>query len=396
MSSPRRIRLAAFSFVALLSPVLALAPAAAQDGIICMGMDPATAEAEGFRVQIGTDGTDVLTGGNTTRDYIVGLGGDDALSGAGAGDIICGGDGNDIISSGTGDDAVDGGAGDDEINLSSGDDVGLGGDGRDHIIGGSGNDELDGGIGADRISGEDGDDTIYGRGGKDTIFGGRGRDFIRGGGAGDKLAGGPGGDNIRGERGADIISGDDGRDKLRGGAGNDVLSGDTNIDLVIGGSGTDRCNAGSDRLRTCEQDLTGEPLTPPEPVTPEPETPVDPQPPAGDPVPADQAPQGTNQFGWPLLTDVGLEALAICESGGRYDINTGNGFYGAVQWLPATWESAARQSGFEEHKDTLPHLVAPEVQDAVAKWWWGATRPNTQWPHCHVLAMEAMNVLPPA
>ena len=78
-----------------------------------------------------------------------------------------------------------------------------------------------------------------------------------------------------------------------------------------------------------------EPETP-DPETPEPETPVDPDPPAGDPVPADQAPQGTNQFGWPLLTDVGLQELARCESGNRHDINTGNGFYGAVQWLPAT------------------------------------------------------------
>ena len=267
----------------------------------------------------------------------------------------------------------------------------------------SGDDELDGGIGADRISGEDGDDTIYGRGGKDTIFGGRGRDVIRGGGAGDKLAGGPGGDNIRGERGADIISGDAGRDRIRGGAGNDTLSGDVNIDLVVGGSGVDRCNAGADRLRTCEQDLTGETLTPPDPEpetpdpeTPEPETPVDPDPPAGDPVPADQAPQGTNQFGWPLLTDVGLQELARCESGNRHDINTGNGFYGAVQWLPATWNAATVGAGFPEYDGVLPHLVPAEVQDQVAKWWWAATRPNTQWPHCHVLAMEAMNVLPPA
>lgn len=97
-----------------------------------------------------------------------------------------------------------------------------------------------------------------------------------------------------------------------------------------------------------------------------------------------------------MLTDTGLEALAQCESGGRYDINTGNGFYGAVQWLPATWNSAARQSGFAQYEGVLPHLVPANVQDEVAKWWWEATRPNTQWPHCHVLAMEAMNVLPPA
>ena len=43
----------------------------------------------------------------------------------------------------------------------------------------------------------------------------------------------------------------------------------------------------------------------------------------------------------------------------------------------------------------LPHLVPAEIQDIVTQWWWEATRANTQWPHCHVLALDAMNVLAP-
>ena len=65
--------------------------------------------------------------------------------------------------------------------------------------------------------------------------------------------------------------------------------------------------------------------------------------------------------------------LRACESGGRYDINTGNGFSGAYQFLPATWRSL----GFPG----LPHQATPEMQDAAARALqarsgWG------QWPAC--------------
>jgi transglycosylase-like protein len=65
--------------------------------------------------------------------------------------------------------------------------------------------------------------------------------------------------------------------------------------------------------------------------------------------------------------------LRRCESGGRYDRNSGNGFYGAYQFLPSTW----RDLGFPG----MPHEAAPEVQDAAARQLqtrngWG------QWPAC--------------
>jgi hypothetical protein len=65
--------------------------------------------------------------------------------------------------------------------------------------------------------------------------------------------------------------------------------------------------------------------------------------------------------------------LRACESGGRYDTNTGNGFYGAYQFHPRTW----RNLGFPG----LPHQATPELQDEAARRLqarsgWG------QWPVC--------------
>ena len=65
--------------------------------------------------------------------------------------------------------------------------------------------------------------------------------------------------------------------------------------------------------------------------------------------------------------------LRACESGGRYDVNSGNGFYGAYQFHPRTW----RGLGFPG----LPHQAPPEMQDEAARKLqarsgWG------QWPVC--------------
>ena len=65
--------------------------------------------------------------------------------------------------------------------------------------------------------------------------------------------------------------------------------------------------------------------------------------------------------------------LRQCESGGRYGINTGNGFYGAYQFVPRTW----RTLGYPG----LPHEAPPEMQDEAARRLqarsgWG------QWPVC--------------
>jgi transglycosylase-like protein len=74
----------------------------------------------------------------------------------------------------------------------------------------------------------------------------------------------------------------------------------------------------------------------------------------------------------PVGTDVWAR-LRNCESGGRYNIATGNGFYGAYQFLPGTW----RGLGYKG----LPHQAPPEIQDEAARKLqarsgWG------QWPAC--------------
>lgn len=71
--------------------------------------------------------------------------------------------------------------------------------------------------------------------------------------------------------------------------------------------------------------------------------------------------------------DDAFAKLRKCESGNRYDLNTGNGYYGAYQFAAKTWQRLG-YSGF-------PHEAEPAVQDEAArklqaKSGWG------QWPAC--------------
>ena len=68
--------------------------------------------------------------------------------------------------------------------------------------------------------------------------------------------------------------------------------------------------------------------------------------------------------------------LAKCESGGRWHINTGNGYYGGLQISPGTW----RANG-GKRLARLPHKATKTEQIRVAKrikkhQGWGA------WPSC--------------
>lgn len=67
------------------------------------------------------------------------------------------------------------------------------------------------------------------------------------------------------------------------------------------------------------------------------------------------------------------QRLRNCEAGGRYDRNSGNGYYGAYQMSAGTWRSLGYKG--------LPHQASPEVQDEAARKLqarsgWG------QWPAC--------------
>ncbi|MEZ2122514.1 resuscitation-promoting factor Rpf1 domain-containing protein [Corynebacterium sp. CCM 9203] len=70
------------------------------------------------------------------------------------------------------------------------------------------------------------------------------------------------------------------------------------------------------------------------------------------------------------------DRLAQCEAGGNWGINTGNGFYGGLQFTPGTW----RAYGGDQFAP-LPHQATREQQIAIAEktlagQGWGA------WPAC--------------
>jgi hypothetical protein len=76
------------------------------------------------------------------------------------------------------------------------------------------------------------------------------------------------------------------------------------------------------------------------------------------------------------LSDIGDDVFAKlrrCESGGRYNANSGNGYYGAYQFAPGTWRSLG-YSG-------LPHDASPETQDEAARKL-QARGGWRQWPAC--------------
>ncbi len=73
----------------------------------------------------------------------------------------------------------------------------------------------------------------------------------------------------------------------------------------------------------------------------------------------------------PSSTD--LYRLRMCESGGNYAINTGNGYYGAYQFAAGTWQALGYPG--------VPSQAAPVVQDAaVVKLW--QMRGWAPWPGC--------------
>ena len=68
--------------------------------------------------------------------------------------------------------------------------------------------------------------------------------------------------------------------------------------------------------------------------------------------------------------------LAKCESGGRWHINTGNGYYGGLQISPRTWRAFGGRKFAR-----FPNKATKRQQVRVAKrikrhQGWGA------WPHC--------------
>jgi hypothetical protein len=58
-------------------------------------------------------------------------------------------------------------------------------------------------------------------------------------------------------------------------------------------------------------------------------------------------------------SSVDWDAVAQCESGGNWAINTGNGYYGGLQFSPATWKANGGTG--------MPHQASREEQVRVAE-----------------------------
>ena len=67
------------------------------------------------------------------------------------------------------------------------------------------------------------------------------------------------------------------------------------------------------------------------------------------------------------------DAVAACESGGNWGINTGNGYYGGLQFSPSTW---AANGGYG-----MPHTASREEQIRVAENTLAGQGPGA-WPTC--------------
>jgi hypothetical protein len=72
------------------------------------------------------------------------------------------------------------------------------------------------------------------------------------------------------------------------------------------------------------------------------------------------------------------DRLAMCEASGNWAANTGNGYYGGLQFSLGTW----RQYGGGEYSD-YPHLATRAQQIAVAQRL-HAARGFQPWPSCRV------------
>lgn len=67
------------------------------------------------------------------------------------------------------------------------------------------------------------------------------------------------------------------------------------------------------------------------------------------------------------------DQLAACESGGNWAINTGNGFYGGLQFTLATWKGVGG-SGYPNENSREEQIARAEI--LLARSGWG------QWPAC--------------
>ena len=84
-----------------------------------------------------------------------------------------------------------------------------------------------------------------------------------------------------------------------------------------------------------------------------------------------------NYTGGPL-TEAQITALGTCESGMTATRNSGNGFYGAFQFMPATWRTSAPAA----YKGVLPHEAPLEAQKQAVQNLLSRSNIFNQFPGC--------------
>ncbi len=230
----------------------------ADNGVIYTGSD-GEAETLSIATRVGTDQTDVISGGGG-GEFIFGEDGDDTLLGNNGHDFLSGGNGDDRLEGGGDNDRLEGGSGDDVLDGGADRDILRGGEGQDQLFGGAGNDNISGGDGADTIDGGEGTDQLdyndsdgavyvnlaagaaagsHAEGDTFTsIEGVNGSQFA------DVLIGDGDANLINGEGGDDLIYGGDGNDYLFGATGDDVLFGQGGDDHFVGFDGSETFDGG--------------------------------------------------------------------------------------------------------------------------------------------------------
>lgn len=123
-------------------------------------------------------------------------------------------------------------------------------------------------------------------------------------------------------------------------------------------------NSDPDPLSLLTTTTTQPPTTTTAPPPPPPTTTTQPPPPPTTQPPAPPPPRRTG-LNW--------DSLAQCESGGNWATNTGNGYYGGLQFDLQTWQ-ANGGSGY-------PHHHSRETQISVAETLY-SRRGDAPWPTC--------------
>jgi len=105
-----------------------------------------------------------------------------------------------------------------------------------------------------------------------------------------------------------------------------------------------------------------------------PPPPPPPPPPAPEPAPAPAPEPAPAPAPEPAVSNGGVwDSLARCESGGNWAINTGNGYYGGLQFNLQTWQAYGGSGMPHQNSRGAQIAVAERVQAAQG---WGA------WPSC--------------